>query len=265
MSLYWGAMGCQPSSTRPDGGARNAYEPWMQELRDDDQDALGAGLARVRAAVAAAAAASGRRAEDVTLVAVTKSVGPREIEALLALGVDAIGESRPERIAELDLVLGPGRVPWHLVGHYQRKKVGKTLPLLRMVHSVHGLDLMQRIDTKARELDLPPVPCLLQINVAGEGAKQGFSPRDALDALDVAAAMPRLFPRGLMTMTPKEASLDERRRMFAELRELRDRAGSERFPELSMGMSEDFLEAIAEGATMVRVGSALFDGAARSR
>ncbi|MCB9833773.1 MAG: YggS family pyridoxal phosphate-dependent enzyme [Planctomycetes bacterium] len=233
----------------------------MQELRDETKARLADSLARVRERIAAAHARAGRRDPLPRLVAVTKKRSPALIEALLEFGVDAIGENRPEEILRKEAEMGRA-VPWHMIGHFQRKKIARALPSIKMVHSVHSVELLSALDHRLIEIDPegPPLPVLIQVNVAVEASKQGFDLAEARDAADIAAAFPRLDCRGFMTMAPFEAAESELRRIFAALRELRDGAGPERFPELSMGMSDDYEIAVEEGATMLRIGSALFDG-----
>lgn len=222
-------------------------------------DRLRANLAAVRGRIGAAAEAAGRRPDDVKLVAVTKSVAAPYVGALLDLGVAAIGENRPEDILRKQQDI-PRPVPWHMIGHFQRKKIGRTLPLISMVHSVHSMELLGTLDIRQ---DGPPgapgLPILLQVNVSGERSKQGFAIEDIAHVIDLARAMKHIDCRGLMTMAPANASPMESREIFGRLRDLRNVCGSD-LPELSMGMSGDFEAAIAEGSTMVRIGSALFDG-----
>ncbi len=233
----------------------------MQELRDESRQLLADNLARLRDRIAAAHGRAGRTDALPRLVAVTKKQPVDVVRTLLDLGVEAIGENRPEEILRKDAELRRS-VPWHMIGHFQRKKIAKTLPSIRMLHSVHSVELISTLDHRLLEIDPegPALPILLQVNVSGEPSKQGFELRDAGDAADIAAAFPRLEMRGFMTMAPFEADEPALRRVFGGLRDLRDRLGADRFPELSMGMSEDFEIAVEEGATLLRIGSALFDG-----
>ncbi len=220
-------------------------------------------LAAVRAQIADAARASGRAADAVRLVAVTKYVGTAEIEALVAAGCRDLGESRPQSLWEKAAAL-PGELRWHMIGHLQRNKLRRTLPFLALVHSADSERLVQAIHEHAEQLGRP-VPVLLEVNVSGDVEKHGLAP-DELEPL-----LPRLVPyrfapvRGLMTMAAREGGPDVARRNFATLRELRDQlrqvAPDEiSLDELSMGMSGDFTLAIREGATIVRVGSSLWEG-----
>lgn len=236
----------------------------MQSLTESDRDALRRNLDEVRSRIAIAADKAGRDPDDVGLVAVTKKRPTPVIEALLDLGVDAIGENRPEEIVRKQDELGELDVPWHMIGHFQRKKIGKTLRLLDMVHSVHSLRLLATLDVRALEqvAELGRLPVLIQVNASGEPSKQGFRITDVRDVLDIAEGLVGVQPAGLMTMAPYEADDEELERLFDMMRDLQADLGPERVPELSMGMSRDFESAIRAGATMVRIGSALFEGVA---
>lgn len=213
--------------------------------------------------MAAAATAAGRRAEVVRLVAVTKYVDAATTRLLVSAGCGDLGESRPQQLWDKHAALADLDVRWHLIGHLQRNKVRRTAPLLHMLHSGDSLRLLSEIN-EARG-DAVPLPVLLEVNVSGDAAKHGFSPIEVEPLLDDLSRLKRLEVRGLMCMAGLEGNAADARREFASLRELRDRLRSAwrgRFAldELSMGMSGDFEAAVAEGSTMVRVGSALFEG-----
>lgn len=222
-------------------------------------------LAEVRGRIAAAAARSGRPADAVRLVAVTKYVDLEQIRAVASAGCHELGESRPQQLWERATALGEAAVRWHMIGHLQRNKVRRTLPLVELVHSVDSLALLEAIDRIAGELALR-TNVLLEVNVSGEGSKDGLEPDGVESLLVEAARLAHVQVRGLMCMAALEGGQDAARRDFAALRELRDRLCT-RLPEgvclgeLSMGMSGDYEVAIEEGATTVRVGSALFAGA----
>jgi PLP dependent protein len=223
-------------------------------------------LRRVRECIDAAAARSDRCGEDIELVAVTKYVGPAEIRALVAAGCAALGESRPQQLWQRAEALADLPIRWHLVGHLQRNKIRRTLPLTAMIHSVDSLRLAEALDQTAGEL-LPDrrAPILLETNTSGETAKGGFAPEDLEPLLPRLAEFTHLEIRGLMCMAALEGGLDAARQNFADLRRLRDRLREKlpenmRLDELSMGMSGDYEVAVEEGATIVRVGSALFEG-----
>ncbi|MAG57013.1 MAG: YggS family pyridoxal phosphate-dependent enzyme [Planctomycetes bacterium] len=223
---------------------------------------LASNLFAVRERMVEALAAAGRAPDAARLVAVTKSVPAEVAWALLDLGQRDLGESRPEIALPKALALGkhdPAPV-WHMIGRYQTRKIRDSLPMFTYVHSVHDLRLLERLAARAsadRELRI-----LLQVNVAGEAAKQGFRPDETEAALEHAERSAKLSVQGLMTMAPAGRSSDQLRRVFADLRILRDRLATPERPlqELSMGMSDDFEEALREGATLIRVGTALYSG-----
>lgn len=230
-------------------------------------------LARVRERIARAAESAGRRPAEVTLVGITKYVGPREAAELAAAGCTDLGESRPQKLwnkaEELQTRAFPSpAIRWHLVGHLQRNKVQRTLPLVSLIHSVDSDRLMKAIhDTRAADgASARPVSVLLEVNTSGESAKHGLAPDDVQPLLAAAPHFPHVAIRGLMTMAALQGGEAVAARNFATLRELRDRLrrlapNCVSLDELSMGMSGDFEIAIREGATMVRVGSALWEGA----
>ena len=221
-------------------------------------------LTAVRERIAAAAARSGRAAEAVRLVAVTKYVGLDEIHALLDAGCLDLGESRPQQLQQRAAELAGRPVRWHLIGHLQRNKARKTIGLTTLIHSVDNLRLAEAISSEAAAIGRP-VEVLLEVNVSGEASKDGLSPDELTPLLPQLARLSGLRVRGLMCMAALDSGAEGARRDFARLRELRDRLRGDCPPdivldELSMGMSGDFEAAIEEGATIVRVGSALFEG-----
>jgi PLP dependent protein len=227
----------------------------------DDAARIAENVARIRGRIADAASRSGRPADAVTLVAVTKYVSPDTVRPLVDAGCRDLGESRPQQLWERAAQLADLPIRWHLIGHLQRNKVRRTLPLVAMIHSVDSPRLLAAID----EERLPPLPVLLEIHISSEDAKSGFAPDEIEPLLARAADYRNISIRGLMGMASLEGGLDVARREFAALRELRDRLRAKCPPgvtldELSMGMSGDFEVAIEEGATFVRVGSALFEG-----
>jgi pyridoxal phosphate enzyme (YggS family) len=221
-------------------------------------------VAQVRGRIARAAAKSDRPADDVTLVAVTKYVGASPIRALVDAGCSLLGESRPQQLWEKAGALADLPAHWHMIGQLQRNKVRRTLPLVSMVQSVDSLRLVEAMDRIAGELSLR-MPVLLEVNVSGEAAKHGFDPGALDSVLDQLAQHANVEVRGLMCMAGLGGGPDSARRDFARLRALRDRLRSVcpegvRLDELSMGMSGDYEVAVEEGATIVRIGSALFEG-----
>ena len=226
-------------------------------------DRLRENLSRVRERIARAAESAGRAADSVRLVAVTKQADSAVAAELVELGVSDLGESRPQELWRKAANVGKP-VHWHLIGHLQRNKARRTLPLVNLIHSVDSLALLRSLDELAVQQGLQPA-VLLEVNVSGEATKHGFRPGDAATALDAAGRMKRVRVCGLMTMAPYDSDPDRARPTFAALRELREqlkRSAPANCPlrELSMGMSGDFEVAIAEGATIVRIGSALFAG-----
>ena len=241
------------------------------------QERLARNLARIRAEVSEASAARGRAAEGVRLVAVTKGVGLPEISALVALGQRDLGENRAEQlIPRADEAQARGlAVNWHMVGHLQRRKVRDLLPRATMIHSLDSLRLAEEIQKRAEQAaachppvregasGTIPVPVLLEVNVSGEEQKYGVRPEGVGQLVRDVARLPRLDLRGLMTMAPLVDDPEKVRPVFRALRELRERlndaaAYSRPLVELSMGMSQDYRVAVQEGATMVRIGTALF-------
>ena len=219
-------------------------------------------LARVRERIADAAERSGRSSDDVSLVAVTKYAEMEWVEALLELGETNLGESRPQQLVERAAQLEG--VNWHLIGHLQRNKVRPVLPLTDLIHSVDSVKLLDRINRIAEELSVTP-RLLLEVNISGEEAKDGFSREELLASAEQLSEFQHVAIEGFMTMAPFSESAESTRPHFTGLRELaeqvRSRAGgAHRLAELSMGMSRDFAVAVEEGATIVRVGSTLFEG-----
>jgi pyridoxal phosphate enzyme (YggS family) len=219
-------------------------------------------LRSVRQRIDDAARRGGRRGEEVSLIAVTKYIDAEAAAALLGAGCRDLGESRPQELWHKAEQLAARDVRWHLVGHLQRNKVRRTLPHVALIHSVDSLRLLEEIDRQAQSLDRA-VPVLLEVNVSGDAAKHGFDPADMPGVVRSAVEFPRLRIRGLMTMAAREGDLTAARSDFRRLRELRDELRailppSQPLDELSMGMSGDFEVAVEEGATLVRIGSALF-------
>lgn len=211
-------------------------------------------LEEVRARIAAAAERSGRRAEEVVLVAVTKEHDPVEIMRLHEQGQRDFGENRAQEMAaKIDRL--PGDIRWHFIGPLQRNKVRIVRPAVELLHS---MDRMSLAESWMKGPGMPP-PVLLQVNIGREPQKHGVHPEEAVD---VALAMVDMgLPlRGLMAILPIVEDPEDARRFFADLREIRDRivASAPDVRELSMGMTDDFEVAVEEGATIVRVGRAIF-------
>lgn len=216
----------------------------------------------VRERIAGAARRSGRSPDAVTLVAVSKYVDAAMARQLLAAGCHELGEARPQELCRKAEELKDESIHWHLIGHLQTNKVRRTLPLVSLIHSIDSNKLLDAIDAEAAVLGRR-VSLLLEVNISGEAAKHGFEPAALSAVLDRAPFWPNVEIKGLMGMAALEGGLDAARRNFSSLRELRDRlrsdhSGEVSLDELSMGMSGDYEIAIEEGATIVRVGSALF-------
>lgn len=194
---------------------------------------------------------SDRSPETVTLVAVTKGVAVEKIEEAFRLGVHHFGENRVQEAREKVQRLSHLPITWHMVGHLQSNKAKLALSLFSFFHSVDSIKLAQILDSRATN----KVPVLLQVNVAGESTKFGVAPEEAMRVAEEIAKLPHLELRGLMTIAPLVSDPEEVRPVFRRLRELRDALG---LRELSMGMTEDFEVAIEEGATMIRLGRAIF-------
>ncbi len=221
-------------------------------------------LVGVRERIAAAAQRAGRHGDEITLIAVTKYVGEAETRALVDAGCHDIGESRPQELWRKQELLADRPIRWHLIGHLQRNKLRRTLPLVSLMHSGDSQRLLEAVSHFAVETEAK-IPVLLELNISGDETKHGLQPDELEIVLPSLAKLPGLEIRGLMAMASRQGGAAQARHDFARLRELRDQlapsAPSEvKLQELSMGMSGDFEVAIEEGATMVRVGSVLFEG-----
>ena len=221
-------------------------------------------VADVRRRIAEAAKRAGTDPADVTLVAVTKYVGPLRTRAVFEAGCTILGESRPQQFWPKAEALADLSIEWHMIGHLQRNKIRRTLPLVNMVQSVDDMRLLEAIDRIAGELSLQ-MPILLEVNVSGESEKHGFGLQAMRPLLGTLGPFSNIKVQGLMCMASFSGGLDTAQRDFSTLRNLRDDLAVEcpenvDLKELSMGMSGDYEAAIEEGATIVRVGSALYKG-----
>jgi pyridoxal phosphate enzyme (YggS family) len=228
------------------------------------QERIRQNLEMVEHRIALAAERAGRRADAVRLVAVTKKSPPEWIRPLIGCGAHELGENYPQELWRKFAALADlgEQVCWHLIGHLQSNKVKKTLPMVRMIHSVDSLKLLRVLDEAAPAVGARPGVCL-QVNTSGEESKHGWTATQVLSDAESIACCRAIPIVGLMTMAALGTTAETARGSFSRLRELRDtlraRTGLP-LPELSMGMSSDFEAAILEGATLVRVGSALFEG-----
>ncbi|MDD3118450.1 MAG: YggS family pyridoxal phosphate-dependent enzyme [Victivallales bacterium] len=209
--------------------------------------------------VAETAVRAGRRPEEVRLVAVSKTFPAADIATVYSCGQRLFGESKIQELEPKTAAL-PADIEWHLIGHLQGNKAAKAVACADWIHSVDSVKLLQRLDRLAGEVGRR-INILLEYNLSGEASKFGAGDGDAMALAQAAAACRHLCWRGLMTMAPFQADESELHRIFGGLRELRDRmagAFGMTLPELSMGMSGDYHAAIAEGATLVRIGTAIF-------
>jgi PLP dependent protein len=221
-------------------------------------------LQTVISSVARAVEKSGRRSEDVQLIAVSKKQDAEKVRAAFDAGQPIFGESRVQE-ARAKIPLLPSAVRWHFIGRLQKNKIRHALPLFELFHSIDSLGLAQEMERIGGEEGVRP-RVLLEVNVAGEGSKLGFSPEQLRAEMETLLGLTRVSIEGLMTIPPFALDAEESRRFFVLLRELRDALATEfnvRLPHLSMGMSSDYAVAIEEGATMVRVGTAIFGNRGR--
>ena len=205
---------------------------------------------------------SGRTPDDITLVAVTKTVTAKEAREVMDAGIFTLGENRVQSLLDKYEVLGD-KPTWHLIGHLQTNKVKYIADKVSLIHSVESLKLAEEINRKFGEIGRT-AEILLQVNVSGEESKFGITPETSFTLLEEISKLQNVKVRGLMTMAPLLATSDEFRKYFYELKKLSHDIADKKFnnvdmKHLSMGMSGDYKEAILEGATIVRVGSALFN------
>jgi hypothetical protein len=212
-----------------------------------------ANIEQVRERIASACQRVGRSPDEVTMVAVTKMVEPSAIATAFELGIRHFGENRVQeaegKIGQLS-GLEP-RPSWHMVGHLQTNKAKVAVEIFDIIHSVDSIRLAKVLSRRARKT----LPILLEVNVSGEASKSGFPLAEVEPALEAISRLPGLEIRGLMTIAPMVADAEQVRPIFQQLRSLRDSLGLE---QLSMGMTDDFEVAIEEGATLVRIGRAIF-------
>src|SRR5712671_2766250 len=223
-------------------------------------------LERVRDQISQAAAKAGRATDDIELVAITKTHPAEKVREAVEAGQTLFGESRVQE-ARVKIPELPSNSRWHFVGHLQKNKIRHALPLFELIHSVDSLALAQDINRIAEEDGLHP-RVLLEANVAGEGSKFGFTPEKLREDLENLLALSRLSILGLMTIPPIAEEAEASRKYFVALRELRDGLQTDfhvDLAQLSMGMTQDFAIAVEEGATLVRVGTAIFGERSRKK
>lgn len=213
----------------------------------------------IRRRIAEACARAGREPEEVALVAVSKGHPPEAVQALADLGQTLFGENKVQE-AKAKIPLCPGKLRWHMIGHLQSNKCRDAVHLFEMIEGVDSLALAQEINRMADKA-AKTVPILLEVNVAGEASKFGYKPDLLLAEFAAINALPRLEVHGLMTVPPYSPTPERSRAYFQQLRDLKAKCEQilgVPLPHLSMGMSGDFEIAIEEGATLIRVGTALF-------
>ena len=230
---------------------------------DPAQEPLAVRLADVRARLAAAAQRSGRGADEVRLIAISKTHPASVIKQLCQLGATEFGENRVQEAESKIAEIGREHVRWHLVGHLQANKARRAVNLFDVIHSLDTVDLAQRLDRLCAEAGRASLPVLIQVDLGHEETKSGIDESGLTDMVDSLGPLTRLKLIGLMALPPFFDDPEQSRPFFRRLRELRDElnqrgAFGDRTGELSMGMTHDFEVAIEEGATMVRIGTAIF-------
>jgi pyridoxal phosphate enzyme (YggS family) len=223
-------------------------------------------LERVREQVAEAAAKVGRAVDEIHLIAISKTHDAEKVRAAYEAGQTLFGESRVQE-ARAKIPLLPSGLRWHFVGHLQKNKIRHALPLFELFHSVDSLALAQEMNRIANEDGTHP-RVLLEVNVAGEGSKFGFKLETVRAEMELLLALPRLSIEGLMIIPPVAEKAEASRKYFVRLRELRavlEKEFDVKLPHLSMGMTNDFPIAVEEGATLVRVGTAIFGERSRTK
>lgn len=236
-------------------------------MSDSREQRLRENIEAVRSEIALAAETSGRGPEAVRLVGVTKYVQPEVAELVVRCGIRDLGESRPQQLVEKveHFQQRDASIRWHLIGQLQRNKARRVLPIASVIQSADRWKLIEFLDSLAKEMGIARVNVFLEVNISGDQNKHGFTSKELPQIITRLEETPRIHALGLMTMGGRDATEAELHRQFAGLRELRNKLmldGPPNAPlaELSMGMSGDFSIAIAEGSTMVRIGSRLYDG-----
>ena len=223
-------------------------------------DVLASRVAEVRERIERARERAGRT-DAVTLVAVTKTHPAETVAAALRAGVTDVGENRVQELEAKVAAVGRGAARWHLIGHLQRNKVAKALPLFDLLHSLDSLRLAETLSAEAVKAGVT-ARALIEVNAVGEESKGGFPAAEVVDAVERIAALPGVELRGMMTMAPFTEDAAVIRRAFATTRRLAEEAARQvagfTAEHLSMGMSNDYEIAVEEGATLVRVGSSIF-------
>jgi pyridoxal phosphate enzyme (YggS family) len=235
---------------------------YLTDVANPVRDIMAKNLRRIEERTTAACQRANRAPSEVTLVAVTKTVSPEIAGSMVELGVGDLGESRPQELWKKAAVVKGAH--WHLIGHLQRNKIEQTLPHIHLIHSIDSFRLLTAIDESADRLGRA-VEALLEFNLSREPQKHGFTVDDLAAITTALRELKSIRIRGLMTMAALSDDAEHSRPVFRELRNLRDQmrdtvSQPHALDHLSMGMSQDYEVAIEEGATLIRVGSALFDG-----
>ena len=235
----------------------------MVAMTVDPSEGLAARFAGVKARVAAAAEQCGRRPDEVTLIAISKTHPANSIKELIELGAADLGENRVQEAETKIPEVGRNAARWHLVGHLQANKARRALGLFDVIHSLDSIDLARRLDRLCVEVGRDTLPLLIQVDLGHEETKSGVDEQELRQLVETVQQLERLELIGLMTLPPFFEDPKQARPYFRRLKELRDElagkgAFGERNGELSMGMTHDFAVAIEEGATMVRIGTAIF-------
>jgi pyridoxal phosphate enzyme (YggS family) len=216
-------------------------------------------LAQIQRNIEAACSRSGRNPSEILLLPVSKGHSAHEVRAAADLGLNIFGENKVQE-AKVKISQCPGRLRWHMIGHLQSNKCRDAVQFFQMIESVDTLDLASELN-KSAEKSAKHIPILLEVNVAGEGTKFGFKPDNLIESIDSINSLSRLEIHGLMTIAPYSNDSEKVRPVFKRLRELKDQCSQKLgapLPHLSMGMSGDYQVAIEEGATIIRIGTALF-------
>ena len=227
------------------------------------KDQLGARLARIRAQIEAAALKCGRSPQDVTLIAISKTHPASLVREAIELGATDIGENRVQEAEQKINEVGRYAARWHLVGHLQANKARRAVQLFDVIHSLDSLELARRLDRMCGEEGREKLPVLVQVDLGHEDTKSGIDESELREFIEGLKVLERVQLIGLMTLPPFFDDPEQARPFFRRLREVRDELRAQgvfgdQKGELSMGMTHDFQVAIEEGATMVRVGTAIF-------
>ena len=229
----------------------------------EEQRTIANNISRIRERITESALRAGRSAENIALIAITKYADLAQTRLVALAGLKNLGESRPQVLWEKSSALKDNAIRWHLVGHLQRNKVAKTIKTARLIHSVDSIRLLQDIETESNKVN-KITDILLEINISGDEDKHGFFPESLKETIEIISNLKHIRVHGFMAMASREGGRKKAQADFAAVRGLRDKL-SENLPknitlnELSLGMSGDLEEAILEGATMIRIGRALFE------